>query len=79
MQYPVTATQWHPEKNTFEWATHLHLPHSFEAVSNSTRASTNGSPCQQDPTCPSVDGLHTNINAANFAAIMCAMYTVRPL
>lgn len=33
MQYPVTATQWHPEKNVFEWATHLHVPHSFEAVS----------------------------------------------
>lgn len=33
MQYPVTATQWHPEKNTFEWATHLHVPHTFEAVS----------------------------------------------
>ena len=33
VQYPVTATQWHPEKNVFEWATHLHVPHSFEAVS----------------------------------------------
>lgn len=32
MQYPVTATQWHPEKNVFEWATHLHVPHSYEAV-----------------------------------------------
>ena len=34
VQYPVTATQWHPEKNVFEWATHLHVPHSFEAVSS---------------------------------------------
>jgi len=34
MQYPVTATQWHPEKNVFEWATHLHVPHSYEAVSH---------------------------------------------
>ena len=32
MQYPVTATQWHPEKNVFEWATHLHVPHTYEAV-----------------------------------------------
>ncbi|KAL3132824.1 hypothetical protein ABBQ38_006749 [Trebouxia sp. C0009 RCD-2024] len=31
-KYPVTATQWHPEKNVFEWATHLHVPHSFEAI-----------------------------------------------
>ena len=36
MQYPVTATQWHPEKNVFEWATHLHVPHSYEAVSHSS-------------------------------------------
>ena len=32
VQYPATATQWHPEKNVFEWATHLHVPHSYEAV-----------------------------------------------
>lgn len=33
-QYPITATQFHPEKNTFEWsaANHLHIPHSAAAV-----------------------------------------------
>jgi len=30
--YPVTATQWHPEKNAFEWAAGLHIPHTPEAV-----------------------------------------------
>ena len=34
VQHPVTATQWHPEKNAFEWATSLHIPHSPEAVSH---------------------------------------------
>eukprot|EP00798_Chlamydomonas_sp_ICE-L_P016022 gene16022-22160_t len=29
--YPITATQWHPEKNAFEWATNLNIPHSPEA------------------------------------------------
>ncbi|BDA45120.1 Gamma-glutamyl hydrolase [Coccomyxa sp. Obi] len=31
-KYPVTATQWHPEKNSFEWARKLQIPHSAEAV-----------------------------------------------
>jgi gamma-glutamyl hydrolase len=31
-QYPVTATQWHPEKNAFEFPRHLHIPHSSQAV-----------------------------------------------
>ncbi|KAK9799018.1 hypothetical protein WJX73_007185 [Symbiochloris irregularis] len=32
--YPITAVQWHPEKNTFEWsaANHLHIPHSPMAI-----------------------------------------------
>lgn len=30
--YPVTATQWHPEKNAFEWPAGLHIPHTPEAV-----------------------------------------------
>ena len=30
--YPITATQWHPEKNAFEWARFLHIPHSPDAV-----------------------------------------------
>ena len=33
LQYPVTATQWHPEKNSFEWARKLQIPHSSDAVS----------------------------------------------
>ena len=32
VQYPVTATQWHPEKNAFEWPQHLNIPHSSQAV-----------------------------------------------
>lgn len=31
-QYPVTATQWHPEKNAFEWARHLDIPHNKDAI-----------------------------------------------
>ncbi|CAL5230063.1 g13515 [Coccomyxa viridis] len=31
-RYPVTATQWHPEKNAFEWPQHLDVPHSPQAV-----------------------------------------------
>ncbi|KAK9908388.1 hypothetical protein WJX75_007144 [Coccomyxa subellipsoidea] len=31
-KYPVTATQWHPEKNSFEWAKKLQIPHSSDAV-----------------------------------------------
>lgn len=36
MQYPITATQWHPEKNAFEWTQKLDIPHSPEAVSPSS-------------------------------------------
>jgi gamma-glutamyl hydrolase len=32
LQYPITATQWHPEKNAFEWVTYLHIPHSPDAI-----------------------------------------------
>ena len=32
MQYPITATQWHPEKNAFEWTRKLDIPQSPEAV-----------------------------------------------
>jgi hypothetical protein len=32
LQYPVYATQWHPEKNAFEWPTFLHIPHSPDAI-----------------------------------------------
>lgn len=31
-KYPVTATQWHPEKNAFEWARHLDIPHDKDAI-----------------------------------------------
>lgn len=31
-KYPITATQWHPEKNAFEWVTYLHIPHSPDAI-----------------------------------------------
>lgn len=27
MKYPFYATQWHPEKNSFEWSTALDIPH----------------------------------------------------
>jgi len=30
--YPIVATQWHPEKNPFEWSPALHIPHTPEAV-----------------------------------------------
>lgn len=29
--YPVTAPQWHPEKNAFEWASNM-IPHSEDAI-----------------------------------------------
>lgn len=32
LQYPVYATQWHPEKNAFEWASFLRIPHSPEGI-----------------------------------------------
>jgi len=31
-KYPVVATQWHPEKNSYEWTPTLHIPHSNEAI-----------------------------------------------
>lgn len=31
-KYPITATQWHPEKNAFEWSMTIHIPHSPEAI-----------------------------------------------
>jgi len=31
-RYPISATQWHPEKNNFEWTTSIDIPHSKEAV-----------------------------------------------
>ena len=31
-KYPVFGTQWHPEKNIFEWTEHEAIPHSVEAV-----------------------------------------------
>jgi hypothetical protein len=30
--YPFTATQWHAEKNAFEWDPTLHIPHGPEAI-----------------------------------------------
>ncbi|KAL6493750.1 Gamma-glutamyl hydrolase 1 [Orobanche gracilis] len=30
-RYPVTAVQWHPEKNAFEWASSS-IPHSEDAI-----------------------------------------------
>ncbi len=38
VQYPITATQWHPEKNSFEWARKLQIPHSSAAVSTQVDA-----------------------------------------
>jgi gamma-glutamyl hydrolase len=32
--YPIVATQWHPEKNAYEWTPTLHIPHTAEAVSS---------------------------------------------
>jgi gamma-glutamyl hydrolase len=31
-EYPVYATQWHPEKNAYEWTSSLNIPHSPDAV-----------------------------------------------
>jgi gamma-glutamyl hydrolase len=31
-KYPIYATQWHPEKNAFEWTPDLDIPHEPEAV-----------------------------------------------
>ena len=30
--WPVYGTQWHPEKNAFEWTPNEDIPHSLEAV-----------------------------------------------
>eukprot|EP00884_Botryococcus_braunii_P017094 jgi/Botrbrau1/4068/Bobra.152_3s0024.1 len=38
--YPITATQWHPEKNTFEWGDKLHIPHSRGAIEVTHAAAT---------------------------------------
>eukprot|EP00890_Picochlorum_soloecismus_P001023 jgi/Picsp_1/1921/NSC_05387-R1_protein len=31
-EYPFSATQWHPEKNAFEWTLDEHIPHHPEAI-----------------------------------------------
>ncbi|XP_072032922.1 gamma-glutamyl hydrolase-like [Amphiura filiformis] len=31
-EYPIYATQWHPEANQFKWVTDRVVPHSLEAV-----------------------------------------------
>lgn len=31
--YPITATQWHPERPQFEWRTGMNINHSADAVS----------------------------------------------
>lgn len=31
-RYPIFATQWHPEKNAFEWSQSVHIPHSPAAI-----------------------------------------------
>merc|ERR1712037_1035441 len=31
-KYPVFGTQFHPEKNSFEWSTKSDIPHSHDAV-----------------------------------------------
>ena len=36
-KYPITATQWHPEKNAFEWTQTVHIPHSPEGVRVQTK------------------------------------------
>lgn len=32
IRYPIVATQWHPEKNPFEWTPSLHIPHTDNAI-----------------------------------------------
>ncbi|GFH15267.1 folate gamma-glutamyl hydrolase [Haematococcus lacustris] len=32
IRYPIVATQWHPEKNPFEWTPSLHIPHTDNAL-----------------------------------------------
>lgn len=31
-EYPISATQWHPEKNAFEWTRRENIPHDLDAV-----------------------------------------------
>ncbi|KDD74766.1 hypothetical protein H632_c1088p1, partial [Helicosporidium sp. ATCC 50920] len=31
-KYPISATQWHPEKNAFEWNREKHIPHDPDAI-----------------------------------------------
>jgi gamma-glutamyl hydrolase len=31
-EYPISATQWHPEKNAFEWTRGENIPHDLDAV-----------------------------------------------
>ncbi len=31
-EYPIYATQWHPEKNAFEWTPDLDIPHHPDAI-----------------------------------------------
>lgn len=30
--YPISGTQWHPEKNAFEWTPDQHIPHETDAI-----------------------------------------------
>ncbi len=63
---PVYATQWHPEKNAFEWTPEEAIPHSLEAVRvctymaqffvNEARKSTHSMP--YNTLMSSVRGLH---------------------
>ncbi|RMZ57383.1 hypothetical protein APUTEX25_004217 [Auxenochlorella protothecoides] len=32
IDYPITATQWHPEKNAYEWTLDKDIPHNPEAI-----------------------------------------------
>ena len=40
-KYPVTATQWHPEKNAFEWSPMLNIPHDPVATLVTLSVATN--------------------------------------
>lgn len=31
-KYPISATQWHPEKNAFEWTRSENIPHDLDAI-----------------------------------------------
>ena len=31
-KYPFYGSQWHPEKNAFEWNESLHMPHTADAI-----------------------------------------------